>query len=164
MIRAIIVGEDNPRSSDPRDALFPYPINCAGERLQRLVFGVSVETYLSDYERVNLCESGRWSARVAREKAYQVGIRASLLGGGAKIVMLGRKVADAFDRSWTGVPRELFTAAGPFVLLPHPSGRCREWNAPGAFARARKLLVDVGVVPTCQFECAAPGCGGGCRT
>jgi hypothetical protein len=143
-VRAVIVGEDNPHSADPADALYPYPPNCAGERLQRLVFGVSLGSYLHDYERVNLCESGRWSTKVARERAYEVGIRASLLD--ARVVMLGRKVADAFDHSFTGVPREPFTAMGPYVLLPHPSGRCREWNDPASFERARKVLRAAGVI------------------
>lgn len=27
-----------------------------------------------------------------------------------------------------------------FVLLPHPSGLCREWNDPSAVTRARRVL------------------------
>lgn len=28
------------------------------------------------------------------------------------------------------------------LMLPHPSGRCRAWNHPGSFDRARSLLSE----------------------
>ena len=29
------------------------------------------------------------------------------------------------------------------ACLPHPSGRCREWNKPGAWARARETVKEM---------------------
>lgn len=42
---------------------------------------------------------------------------------------------------------EPFTARDGLVLLPHPSGLSRLWNAPGSFARAREVLRVAGVLP-----------------
>lgn len=144
--RATLIGEDNPHSADPRHALFPYPANCAGERLQNLVMGVGVADYLRDYERVNLC-AGRWSAPEARDRAEEL-----LDSERSVLVLLGAKVARAF-----GWPHEPFATywvsrdhldrpACRVVLLPHPSGRCRIWNSPDAFARAQSILRDAGVL------------------
>lgn len=38
--------------------------------------------------------------------------------------------------------REIF-ANHWIILLPHPSGLCREWNEPGAYERARELVKAV---------------------
>jgi hypothetical protein len=93
------------------------------------------------FDRVNLC-TGKWSAPAARAEAQR------LVDGDEHevFVLLGRKVVSAF---LPGTPKQ-FTieehCAGRFVILPHPSGLCRVWAEPGAFARARALLVEAGVL------------------
>ncbi len=157
--RVLLVGEDNPQSQDPRHALFPYPEGCAGNRLMEKIFGLRRLAYLAIW-RTNLCNQ-RWSTKAARARAR------ALLDGYAPwsvIVMLGRKVADAFGDVIEDGERhrfdpfhggELRTPCGQdpwgqyvmktieLVHLPHPSGRCRIWNQPGAAADARKLLSEL---------------------
>lgn len=165
----LIVGEDNPHGADPRHALYPYPPGCAGDRLADVILDVGSAHQLATW-RTNLC-SPRWSTVAARERA-----RALVCADDVPwrvIVMLGRKVAEAFryvnpqvDR-YPGLiaPNEVcppFTTQrvlhrigahpGPgradldwitLVSIPHPSGRCREWNFPSNVQRARALLSQV---------------------
>ncbi len=135
----LLVGELNPVSDHPEDALYCYPPGCSDERLQRLVLGLRQPTYLA-LHRANLCV-GRWSLTAARTKAEQLTLDEPSRPWDVA-VMLGRKVADAF-----GYDRPFFSAQEcglfwPYVLisLSHPSGLCRAWREPGAFTRARDLL------------------------
>jgi hypothetical protein len=135
----LLVGESNPYGSDPEFALYPTPRNCAGDRLRRLVLGVSVDEYMgAGFARANLC-AGSWSARRAAESAAVLADRHD------RFVLLGARVSAAF-----GVPFRPFSVVrrGGAVLavLPHPSGRCRLWNAPGAFELARALLRSEGLL------------------
>ncbi len=138
----VLVGELNPYGSRPEFALYDSPEGSAGERMRRMVCGLRPHTYRA-LSRHNLCV-GEWSGPVARASARHL----SCSYEGRVLVLLGRKVASAF-----GLAREpafsihrppVFTLVGGpttvHVLLPHPSGLCREWHEPGAFARARGLL------------------------
>lgn len=131
----VLVGEMNPYGADPRCALFCEPPNSAGGRMQRLVCGLHRRTYLG-IARVNLC-AGKWSMLKARETA------AGVLKQHSVVVLLGRKVADAFrvahvEPFTTQLHKHLLSPR--IVALPHPSGLCRVWNEPGAFARTRAVL------------------------
>jgi hypothetical protein len=132
-VRPILVGEVNPRSRDPRLALWPDPPRCAGGRLLAIL-GVTRAAYFRDFERCNLC-SGRWHAGLASLHADAL---LALLPRRV-LVLLGARVAGAF-----GVDRRPFSVVvgeeHTLVLLPHPSGRCRAWNDPGAVERARDAL------------------------
>lgn len=159
----LFVGEDNPQSADPRHALYPYPVGCAGYNLAEKITGVGSAHHIATW-RTNLCNP-TWSAPKARERAreliYAEGVPWRV------IIMLGRKVAGAFAEVSGGaqddlephVPAQPFTTArvlrrvcqhpGPgradldwttLVSLPRPSGRCREWNSPNCVQRARALL------------------------
>jgi hypothetical protein len=146
--RAVLVGEDNPYSQDPRYALYPYPANSAGHRLQSKIMGVSLGDYLA-MGRENLCWGG-WSASAAKDGAARV---LGAYPADVPVVLLGAKVAAAFclARPWPftwrhqsmshmgGAPRRV-------VFLPHPSGRCRVWNDPSSYEMARDVLREVGVL------------------
>ena len=93
--------------------------------------------YLRAFCRTNLLEHGeRWGARRARERAARV------LDAfpAERYVLLGSRVAAAF-----GLPYAPFTVTTSygrehlrhFLVLPHPSGRCRAWNDPRAASAAR---------------------------
>lgn len=138
----LLLGEDNPRSSDPRHALYPYPPGCAGWRLAEKVAGWGSSAQLAMW-RTNLC-AGRWSTREARDRAREI-LAAGDDAPWRVVVLLGTKVADAFRHVDARVPEGTFLGhrlpGGPtLVLLPHPSGRCRAWNAPTSVERARELL------------------------
>lgn len=134
--RLLLCGEDNPYGSSPDFALYCYPPGCAGYRLRRIL-GLPQHQYLA-LRRMNLCTGG-WSLRAARD-------RASLLvtdeATPPVVVMLGRKVADAF-----GYERPFFTRGEQrrftLVSLPHPSGRSTIYNDSKIVDRTRQLLREV---------------------
>lgn len=148
----LLVGEDNPHSGDPRHALFPHPVGCAGQRFAERIAGWGTSGQLAAW-RTNLCV-GRWSDQEARARAYQILRDES--PPWRVVVLLGRKVARAFRSVEYRVCDEapfssVVVTTPPFnlltlVYLPHPSGRCRAWNDPGAAQRARALLAKVGAV------------------
>lgn len=147
VLRPILVGELNPRDSDPRLALYPVPLSGAGGRLCHKVMGLSPEEYLTRFDRVNLC-AGEWDPEAAEQRASE--LLDARPRGGRVLVLLGRKVAMAFgfsrtDDAFTVSPRS-DSRRYTYVLLPHPSGLCREWNEPGNFARARRALRVAGVL------------------
>jgi hypothetical protein len=135
-MKPLLVGELNPYGADPDFALYPSPPGCAGDRLCRLVMELGKEEYLERFDRVNLCE-GKWMMRIARIEAYKI-TKSEV----SKVVLLGRKVATAFD-----CELQPFRHDSRFVALPHPSGLCRAWNESGAFRRAREALRAAGVLP-----------------
>jgi hypothetical protein len=134
----VLVGELNPRGRDPRYALFDLPVNAAGWRLRTKVLQVHRRTYFT-FKRHNLCV-GKWSRRDAEREAARLYLEEYDSRKGVFLfVLLGRKVADAFGCGGLNP----FTHDDRFLLLPHPSGRCREWNDPAAGERARSLLREV---------------------
>ena len=123
----VLVGEFNPHSLRIRDALAPRPPGCAGWRLARMM-GMNSAEYLAAFDRRNLLASATWSAPAARDAAADLEAEFP----DRDLILLGAKVAAAFGlagRTWERVRRP-----GPvpahFLVLPHPSGRCRAWNEP----------------------------------
>lgn len=137
--KPLLVGELNPLGSDLRFALYPKPENGSGGRLRRIL-GMTSSAYLRAFRRVNLC-AGEWDAREARLAASRLARET-----GGPFVLLGRKVSAAF-----GLPYAPFHTFNRFdrdatraaLVLPHPSGRCRAWNDPGAAPLARALVLDL---------------------
>ncbi len=131
----IFIGEANPYGAHPRYALGDEPATSAGGRLRRKILGVRSATYLA-CERLNLCPTV-WNREQARVRAARLLDTRS----GEVLILLGRKVADAFGLS--DVPafgtRQLI--GGPkCVVLPHPSGRnAAMWSAEG-IRRARTAI------------------------
>ena len=136
--RLILLGEDNPYGSEPEFALYCYPVGCSGYRLRRIL-GLPQHQYLA-LSRANLCDSGSWSMKAARSRARDL---LSPHVGWDVIVLLGRKVADAFDYTqpfFTHVSVPRTGGQTCLVSLPHPSGRnASAWSGKAA-ARAREIL------------------------
>lgn len=134
-MRPFVVGESNPYGADPGFALYPAPDGCTGERLCRRILRLSRGEYLAQWERRNLLTGDKWSVVRAREAAYTIAKECE----SGKIVLLGAKVAAAF-----GLPFRPFESVGGRVLvLPHPSGLSRLWNAPGAWDRAHAAVQEL---------------------
>lgn len=153
----VIVGESNPHGESPDHALYCWPVNSAGWRLQSKIMGVSRATYIG-FHRHNLCV-GQWSTPTAREEAQQL-LKLYADQTDYTLILLGRKVVEAFfcgpgalDKQ--GAPKPFtrdflrYSVLGGhttvrerenLVILPHPSGRCSAWNEPGTYERARALL------------------------
>lgn len=139
----LLVGEDNPQSVADEHALYPYPPNCAGERLCNRILALPwTDDYLALW-RTNLCTPS-WSDKQAGRRAWE------LLGAEVpwtKIVLLGRKVSKIFEPI-CNVTLESFTIGRidtghrtfTVASLPHPSGRCREWNNAENYERARSVM------------------------
>ncbi len=141
-MKPLLVGESNPYGPDPEFALYPAPDGSAGHRLCTLVMGLSRKDYLARFDRVNLCD-GRWSMPAARKRAQELcdDLEHEVF------VLFGAKVTSAFlSGPWKPFRIENH-CAGTFVVLPHPSGLSRGWDAPGSFERARVLLREAGVLP-----------------
>lgn len=142
----LLVGEANPYGGRPEYALWDEPDEASGNRL-RLILGLQRETYRA-LHRTNLCPVV-WSLKHARAKAAML-VQEEPSRPWDLIVMLGRKVATAFAGTYCGkVPiapfaersfQEMSGRSLTIVALPHPSGRCLEWNRAGATDRARALL------------------------
>ena len=155
MTRALLVGEHNPYSGRAEDALYPWPPESAAGRLCRGL-GMSEEEYLAAFERRNLLRTVRWSAPAAREAARTLSAEFPALPR----VLLGARVARAFGLAFEPFT---FTLVGPLdpdgqlslgaaaptatgsltLVLPHPSGRSRAWDEPGAWARARERVASI---------------------
>jgi hypothetical protein len=141
--RILLVGEDNPQSAYPEHALIDHPVNCAGWRLRAKIFGLRRDVYCALWRR-NLCAAG-WDSVEARCTT------AALLNHSSPwsiIVCLGKKVCDKFgveQWSFTEVVFDHKPGEVRFMLvgMPHPSGRCREWNDPGAAERVKAMMRKV---------------------
>ena len=132
-MKVLLVGEDNPYGNDPKYALYHLPVNAAGDRLRRHL-GLTVGEYRA-IEKVNLC-SDRWRWKEARAKAAEIVGREDL----DVVVMCGAKVKSAFGREFMPSFTAMSDMEGlTMISLPHPSGRCRDWNWSGADDAARKL-------------------------
>ena len=126
------------------------------------IMGVDPDDYLERYVRKNLCDD-LWDDAAAVATAKRITLNAMCQTGPSRIVLLGRRVADAFRVALEQVgvvglvKLELLegyccldsseNVEIVFVVLPHPSGRSRTWNDPKALKRARSLLVEAEVVP-----------------
>jgi hypothetical protein len=157
--RVICVGEMNPYGASPEFALYDSPPNCAGHRLRRIL-GLSSDHYLA-LHRTNLC-IGDWSKDQAKQRVRE------LLSPDAPwrvIVLLGRKVTEAFEKVALDAPLIPFTSRAccpgmTLVSLPHPSGRnASSWN-PKLQERARQMLRELapevpwGLAVAAQKACA----------
>lgn len=132
--RCLLVGEVNPYRDRGSFDLYDDPARATGARLRKRILGVRRESYFRRFARYNLCTE-RWDDQAARVRAAEV--LALHPGDGEPIVLLGRKAAMAFGQA----ALDPFHAVGRFIALPHPSGRCLEWNDPKRIERARELLL-----------------------
>lgn len=143
--RVALIGEDNPYGDTPEFALYPSPDGCSGHRLMKIL-GLPEDQYLAIH-RANLCARDSFSMKEARRRA-QI-FCADPSAPWRVIVLLGRKVADAFgyemDFFTHGIEPTTATWTRPVTLvsLPHPSGRVLLWNKPEARQRAREILREL---------------------
>lgn len=138
--------------------LWPHPANSAGGRLLKYS-GLTMEEYVHGTERVNLFldTPKKWSKvhaeQVAKSVAYYAWARGQVL------VLLGKKVASAFglpglpfdmdwvkfqlNDEWTGTRFAPKLGSVYAVVIPHTSGRCRDWNDPKVKEDAERFFAIV---------------------
>lgn len=127
--RPVLVGMNNPISSDPAHALFPYPPGCTGHRLltmlQSRVPSVTRRQYLARFDRRNVVGYKIFDMRMAKECAGQ--LEREFWGSGRTVVLLGEDTRRAF-----GHPRLLLhpqvIGGATYRQIPHPSGRNLWYN------------------------------------
>ncbi len=132
-MRPVLLGMNNPhREGDPLS-----PDATAGRRLFGLS-GLSRETYLEAFERVNLIDARQWCPGAAREAAQRLRSRVR----GRQVLVLGRLVWQAL-----GLPRGASWLAAVnshgahWTLVPHPSGRNLILNDKAMRLRVRRCLM-----------------------
>lgn len=148
--RPLLVGETNPYGHNPRCALAILPRGAAGDRL-RVILGLSDMNYLRLFDRTNLCV-GEWNLRAARAAADRIKLLRDERGRWHPVILLGAKVCRAFKIPFKPFAwfAERLTGGAVYVVLPHPSGRCRLWNERGAARKARRA---VGAVVDLRSPC-----------
>lgn len=150
--RPVLIGMNNPISSDPEHALYPWPEGCTGHRIYRMICDASAargapeptdEQYLSAFDRRNLIGGRSWPTGAGSAKIKQAAagvIAQSLMGGERRVVLLGAEVRRAFGLVSEPLGCERTRAGFWIYALPHPSGLCRWYNELGNRARAAELL------------------------
>lgn len=146
---AAIIGEAPGVNTSWKLPVFPFPSNSAGGRLLKYS-ELDAAAYLGKFIRKNLyTHLEPWSIPTAREKAAEI---VSLFQSWRvlRVVLLGKRVGEAFGlRLWetgsttamdfgVGAPPRSFGVA--VTCIPHPSGRCREYNDEDAIRRTKATL------------------------
>jgi hypothetical protein len=139
---------NNPLSSNPDDALVPWPDGCTGHRIYSMLCehdarweADCAHDYLNAYDRRNLVAGRAWSAAAAREAAAEF----HRVATGRVTIVLGAQVWRALrlpaDVPVLGAHRECLGTE--WHRVPHPSGLNRWYNVPGNRQAAAKLIHEL---------------------
>lgn len=142
--RPVLIGMNNPVSSNPEHALYPYPPGCTGHRLLEMLQSrmpdVGRREYLGRFDRRNLVPHKTWSASIAAKHADELFV--TFFGTGRTIVLLGNDTVKAFN-----IPRLLIhpqiVGGATWRQIPHPSGRNLWYNSETNRALVAALLEDL---------------------
>ncbi len=152
--RPILIGMNNPVSSNPDHALFPVPEGCTGNRLWRMLESRTRATranYRDVFERRNLVRGKTWNMMQASARAHEITVE--LRGTGRTVVLLGQDVRQAFCH-----PKQLIHPQDIdgviWRQLPHPSGRNHWYNNPENVKLAELLLEELyrDYLKQCEME------------
>lgn len=136
---------NNPVSSDPNHALYPWPPGCTGHRLLELIRTelpeFSREAYLGAFDRRNLIQSKEWRMAEAREAG--AALRIQLVEQRAVFVALGVATASALGLDMSHGQWLPTKMGGQATWLPHPSGRNLWYNIQDNRRLAARLLAKL---------------------
>lgn len=141
------MGLDNPQSSDPRHALFPYPEGCSGNRLMRMMQEAAPSFDRSAY--VSIAKTNLWPIGPAPRAERRL---KNMMAAGAMVeqlreqkvtvVLMGKEVAEAFYELLPGEMKVFRISGKPkFYWIPHPSGRNHYYNDKARRAKVGRFLV-----------------------
>jgi hypothetical protein len=129
---------NNPVSTAPEHALYPYPPGCTGHRLLEMLqtrVDIGRREYLERFDRRNVVNSKLFDKAMARKGAAD--LFNEFFGSGRTIVLLGADTVAAFN-----IPRLLIhpqiVGGCTYRQIPHPSGRNLWYND-----EQNKLLVSM---------------------
>ena len=137
--RILIVGMNNPISTNPKHALWPDPVNCTGWRLWKLLearTGATAEQYTQAFDRTNMV-IGNWDRGAALE--WWVQSRDRIREEYDVCLLLGAATRAAAEM--TQLPD--LCIRGGIATLPHPSGLNRWYNNHVNRAAAEILLEEL---------------------
>lgn len=137
--RPVLVGMNNPVSSEPEHALYPYPPGCTGHRLlemlQSRVPNATRGEYLRRFDRRNVVSLKVFDRKMAADGARKLDFE--FFASGRTVVLLGADTVAAF-----AIPRLLIhpqiIGGTTYRQIPHPSGRNLWYND-----EQNKLLVSM---------------------
>lgn len=151
--RPVLLAMNNPQSILPEHALYPHPEGVAGHRLYEMLrdsaaeqgLPVSRVNYLERFDRRNLLNALQWNTAEAYRRAGVVleAVR------GRNVIVLGVRTLRALRLSRPGGSstwgrwRRVDRLDLNYCLLPHPSGRCREYNDPDMRRKTGDLLLKL---------------------
>lgn len=141
MTRPLLLGMNNPISSDPEYDLYPYPEGCTGWRIWKMLpEGTTRQQYLRAFDRRNLLRRRDWDPKAAQTAAVE--LLPELRG--RVVVVLGTQVRAALGLL-ESEPLSVHTFEEGedhflWVAFPHPSGRNRWFNSKENYTRASELL------------------------
>jgi hypothetical protein len=142
--RPVLIGMNNPVSSEPSHALFPHPEGCTGHRLYEMLRSrvphVTKRSYLNAFDRRNLVPFKTYSATIAKKCAME--LEQEFWGSGRTIVLLGLEVVKAFGHPRSLIHPQLIGGA-TWRQIPHPSGRNLWYNAATNSSLVGCLLEDL---------------------
>jgi hypothetical protein len=133
---------NNPVSSAPEHALYPYPPGCTGHRILEMLRErlpeITRSQYLRTFDRRNLVDGKEWLPGEAQKRAASVIEEMR----GREVVVLG-----AAPRRIIGLPELLIHPlqwrGATWRQLPHPSGRNLWYNDATCRMLASCLLAEL---------------------
>lgn len=142
--RPLLIGINNPVSSEPEHVLFPYPPGCTGHRilqmLQSRMPDITRRQYLQRFERRDLVPFKVVDMSVAKASAAR--IQKELWGTGRTVVLFGEEVRKAFGHPRLLLHPQLIGGA-TWRQVPHPSGRNQWYNEQANRDLVAMLLEDL---------------------
>ena len=146
--RPMLVAMNNPLSDAAWYALYPAPVGCAGHRLWRMLAEtaehhgdepITRQHYIEAFDRRNVLSAREWSAAEARRAAGA--LRTELRGRVVGVLGVATLKALRLPRHPWGKWVNIVSEDLRYVLLPHPSGRCHEYNDPEMRRMAGETLL-----------------------
>lgn len=132
VMRPVLVGMNNPISSDPQYALYPRPDGCTGNRIwlmlnQATLGGVTAIQYRNRFDRVNVLHAREWSVKAARESGR---VLLPVLDQARRTVLIfGAQTKDALGLEVVPPLQWVERRDGcRWAWAPHPSGRNYWYN------------------------------------
>ncbi len=154
-MKPVLLGMNNPHSTDPARALGVTPNNASGHRLWSMLaisamcreppMVVQPHEYEESFDRYNLLDEEVFDPSkftIEREKFILDKLASRV------VVMCGTNVPRALRLEYTGFNLKPTPAIIPgieksftYYVIPHPSGLCREYNDPEMRSKVGKLLL-----------------------
>lgn len=147
MKKPVLLGLNNPHSTDPERALGVEPKGTSGYRLWSMLATealieepptvILAPQYEAGFDRYNI--SDELVFRPVSTDRYQF-IRDKIRG--RTVVMCGTNVPRYLDLQYTGFHlKPMIASEFIYYVIPHPSGLCREYNNPQMRAEVGQLLL-----------------------